>query len=172
MRLVLVGLALVLLAACSPKPGTVSSASGTPQAAPSTAAKAESPTWGKRFTWPDGLAVEVSAPAACKPSEYASPSDVKRAVKFKVLIVNGTDKPFEVAMLTVGGDAQFNGAKAESVFDSAGGCGNGGLEAGTVLPGKTYTYEVTFSVGPQPGEMQLGFEPHFGQDKAVFVGPA
>jgi hypothetical protein len=67
---------------------------------------------------------------------------------------------------------QFNGAKADAIFDSSGGCGNGGLETGTVLPGKTYSYEVAFSVGPQPGEMQLGFEPHFGQDKAVFVGQA
>jgi hypothetical protein len=172
MRLVVVGLALVLLAACGPKPGVVSGASGKPEAAPATTAKAENATWGKRFTWSDGLAVEVSAPAACKPGEFASPSDVKRAVKFKILIVNGTAEPFEAALLTVGGDAQFNGAKADAIFDSSGGCGNGGLETGTVLPGKTYSYEVAFSVGPQPGEMQLGFEPHFGQDKAVFVGQA
>jgi hypothetical protein len=75
-------------------------------------------------------------------------------------------------MLTVGGNAQFNGAKAETVFDSSGGCGNGGLESGTVLPGKTYTYEVAYAIGWDGGELQLGFEPHLGQDTVNFVGPA
>jgi hypothetical protein len=171
MRFVVAGLALVLLAACTPKTGAVSDAPGK-AATPSATAVAEHPTWGKRFTWADGLAVEVGAPAACKPGKYAQPDGIKRAVKFKINIVNGTDKPFEAATLTVGGDAQFAGAKSETVFDSSGGCGDGGLETATVLPGKTYSYEVAFSVGTQPGEMQLAFEPHYGQDKAVFVGQA
>jgi hypothetical protein len=42
----------------------------------------------------------------------------------------------------------------------------------TVLPGKTYTYEAAYSVGAQPGEMQLVFEPSFNADKAAFVGQA
>lgn len=129
-------------------------------------------TWGKRYTWPDGLAVEVSVPAACKPSKYASPDNIQRAVKVTVLITNGSAEPFDAAMLTFGGDAQFAGKTAEKVFDSAGGCGAGGLDSGTVLPGKTFTYEVALSVGAAPGELQLVFEPHFGGDKAVFVGQA
>jgi hypothetical protein len=168
-----VGLALVLLSACSPNKGTVTDASGKDTTGPSSAkAPAETPTWGKRYTWQDGLAVEVSAPAACKPGQFAAPQGVKRAVKFKILIVNNTDKPFEAALLTVGGDAQFNQAKAETVFDSAGDCGNGGLESATVMPAKTYSYEVAYSVGTAPGEMQLAFEPQIGGTKAVFVGQA
>jgi hypothetical protein len=172
MRLVVAGLALVLLAACTPQAGKVSDPPSGTKASAASKAPAEHPTWGKRFTWPDGLAVEVSAPAACKPGEFAQPEGVKRAVKFKVNIVNGTDKPVDAATLTIGGDAQFGGAKSETVFDSSGTCGDGGLETATVLPGKTYSYEVAFSVGAQPGEMQLTFDPNFGKDKAVFVGQA
>lgn len=154
--------------------GTVGDASGTtaPAAAEQTKPQPEVPTWGKRYTWSDGLAVEVSPPVACKPSEFAQPQGVQRAVKFTVLIINDTDEPFDAAMLTIGGDAQFAGKKADPVFDSGGGCGEGGMASATVLPGKTYTYDVAYSVGPAAGEMQLVFEPDFGGDKAVFVGQA
>lgn len=132
---------------------------------------AESPTWGERHTWPDGLAVEVSAPAVCAPSEFSVPRDVARAVKFTVTVVNGTDRPFEAGVLAVGDDAQFDGRKAEKVFDSGGACGDG-LESATVMPGKTYSYEVAYAVGARAGEMQIALQPRFGADRAVFAGRA
>ena len=147
------------------------SASGTEQPAAAQAPAAESPTWGKRYTWQDGLAVDIAAPEACTPSQYAAPQDVVRAVKFTIVITNGTNKPFETATLSFGSDAQFAGKKAESIFDSNGGCGSG-FESSTVMPGKTFTYEQAFSVGAEPGEMQLVLQPTFGSDKAVFTGPA
>ncbi|XVS66018.1 hypothetical protein ACQPYE_08180 [Actinosynnema sp. CA-299493] len=130
------------------------------------------PTWGQRYTWANGLAVDVSAPAPCTPGQYAAPSNIARAVKVTVTVVNGTDKPFDAGLLSFGGDAQFDGRKAETVFDSSGECGSGGLENATVLPGKTYAYETTFAVGAQPGELQISLQPDFGSDKAVFVGQA
>lgn len=139
--------------------------------APTQEALVQPPTWGKRYTWANGLAVEVAAPVACTPGEYAAPQNIARAVKFKVTVTNGTGAAFETALMSMGDDAQFNGQKAERVFDSGGGCG-GGFETVTVLPGKTYTYEAAYSVGAQPGEMQLVFEPTFNSDKAVFVGQA
>ncbi|MEV8440438.1 hypothetical protein AB0425_23910 [Actinosynnema sp. NPDC051121] len=128
------------------------------------------PTWGQRYTWANGLAVEVSAPVPCTPSQHAAPSNITRAVKITVTVTNGTDKPFDAGLLSFGSDAQFDGRKAETVFDSSGECGSGGLENATVLPGKTYTYETAFSVGAQPGELQLALQPDFGSDKAVFAG--
>ncbi|MET0236385.1 MAG: hypothetical protein ABW224_17185 [Kibdelosporangium sp.] len=167
-----IALAVVLLSACTPKPGAVSDASGAAKQAPpaQSAAPAENPTWGKRFTWPDGLAIEVSAPAACKPGEYSFPDGVKRAAKFKVVVVNDTKKSFDVAMLTVGSDAQFAGAKSEKVFDSDGPCKDSGLATSTVLPGKTFSFEITYAVGAEPGEMQLSFQPDFTSPKAIYVG--
>ncbi len=144
---------------------------GTDQPAAVQAPAGESPTWGKRYTWQDGLAVDIGVPEACTPGEYAMPRDVVRAVKFTIVITNGTDKPFETAVLSLGGDAQFAGKKAESVFDSSGGCG-GGFESSTVMPGKTFTYEQAYSVGAEVGEMQLVLQPSFNADKAVFTGQA
>ncbi|MFJ6674247.1 hypothetical protein ACIQMJ_24325 [Actinosynnema sp. NPDC091369] len=130
------------------------------------------PTWGQRYTWADGLAVEVSAPTPCTPGQYAAPPNIARAAKVTVTVTNGTDKPFDAGLLSFGSDAQFDGRKAETVFDSSGGCGSGGAENATVLPGKSYTYETAFSVGAQPGELQIALQPTFGSDKAVFVGQA
>lgn len=138
---------------------------------PKQEALVEAPTWGKRYTWANGLSVDVAAPVPCTPGEYAAPRNIARAVKFKVTVTNGTGAAFETALMSMGDDAQFNGQKAERVFDSGGGCG-GGFESVTVLPGKTYTYEAAYSVGAQPGEMQIVFEPSFNSDKAAFVGQA
>ncbi|MBP2477539.1 hypothetical protein JOF53_006411 [Crossiella equi] len=131
----------------------------------------EAPTWGKRYTWKDGLAIEVGQPKACKPGRFSVPTSVERAVKFTVTVVNGTDKQFESGMLSVGTDAQFAGKEAQKVIDSNGPCG-AGLDSGTVLPGKTFTFDVAYAVGKAPGEMQLTFQPSFLSDKAVFVGQA
>ncbi|MGM1060781.1 hypothetical protein [Saccharothrix sp. Mg75] len=144
---------------------------GDDQATQADAAKTP-PGWGRRCTWKSGLAVDVFPPVACTPGEYASPQGVERAVKITVTVTDGTDKAFETAVLTIGGDAQFNGKKAEQVFDSDGECGGGGLDSTAVLPGKTYTYEASYSVGAQPGELQVAFQPDFGSDKAVFIGQA
>ncbi|GAA4016934.1 hypothetical protein GCM10022247_45160 [Allokutzneria multivorans] len=133
--------------------------------------RVETLSWGKRHTWGDGLAVEVSAPTECKPGPASSPSTVARAVRFTVTVTNGTDKPFEAVVLSASSDAQFNGKAAEAVYDHGGGCGNnGGFSSATVLPGKTYTYDVSYSVGTDPGEMQLTLRPSFVADKAVFTG--
>ena len=129
------------------------------------------PTWGERYTWANGLSIDVVPPVACTPGQYSAPPNITRAVKFKVTITNGTSAAFETALLSLGNDAQFNGQKAERIFDTSGACGST-LDTATVLPGKTYTYEVAYSIGAQPGEMQLVFEPSFNSDKAAFVGQA
>jgi hypothetical protein len=167
---VTVGITTVVTACGSttPSTGTVSDGSGTAQAA-----KGGTPTWGQRFTWSTGLAVEVASPVACKPGQSASPRNVIRAVKLRVTIVNGTKSQYEAsAMSTIGSAAQFNGAKAEAVYDAGGSCGDGGISSATILPGKTFSYDAAYAVGPQPGELQLTFQPDVGSDKAVYLGKA
>jgi hypothetical protein len=133
---------------------------------------APSLAWDKTYTWSDGLAVTVAAPVACTPGQYALPGQVARAVKFTVAITNGARQSFDAMQLTVGGDAQFNGQSVQVVIDSGGPCGDGGMDAATVLPGKSYRYDVAYAVAAQPGDMQLVFQPSFGADKAVFAGRA
>lgn len=167
--------ALLLTACATPNVNTGTVTPGSGQAAPAQAPAAEKkpPTWGERYTWPNGLAIEIAKPVACKPGQYAIPKVPARAVKVTFKITNGTDKPFDPGMLSFGSDVQFAGASAEKVYDSSGSCDAGvGLETATVLPGKTYSYEVAYAVGAEPGELQIALQPAFGEDKAVFVGPA
>jgi hypothetical protein len=130
------------------------------------------PTWGARYTWQSGLAIEVSAPSACTPGQYASPQNVARAVKFTITVVNGSKQSVDAAQLTTMGEAQFDGHSADPVFDSQGSCGDGGMQTATILPGKSFTYTEAYSVGAQPGDLQLVFQPDFGSDKAVYTGKA
>jgi hypothetical protein len=118
-------------------------------------AAAEALTWSKRYTWDNGPAVEISAPVECTPSEFSMPQDIERAVKFTVTVINDTAEAFDPMMLSMGGDAPLNSAATEQIFDSNGDCGGGGMESATVMPGKTYTYDAAYSVGAEPGEMQL-----------------
>ncbi|WP_439664360.1 hypothetical protein ACSHWB_24735 [Lentzea sp. HUAS TT2] len=134
-------------------------------------ALAENNTWGKQYTWPNGLSVDVAAPVACTPGQYAAPANIARAVRFEITITNGTTATFETALMSVGTDAQFNGQKADMVFDTSGGC-DSTFDSATVLPGKAYTFHVAYAVGASPGEMQLVFEPTFNSEKAAFVGQA
>ena len=147
-------------------------AGGVDQPAAAQSPPGEAPTWGKRYTWADGLAVDVAAPEACTPGQYAVPQGIVRAVKVTIVITNGSAKPFETAVLSVGTDAQFAGKKADSVFDSSGGCDGTAFESTTVMPGKTFTFTQAYSVGAEPGEMQLVLQPTFMADKAVFTGQA
>lgn len=156
------------------KQGQVSDGqAGAANPGPATAAPppAERPTWGKRHTWQGGLAVEVGKPVTCKPGRFAAPSTVERAVRFTITVVNGTGEAVETGLLRGLTDAQFDGRSAELIFDAEGGC-RSGLDNGTILPGKSFTYEAAYAVGGKPGEMQLAFQPGFTAAKAVFVGPA
>jgi hypothetical protein len=165
---------LLLVTACTTpdvNTGTVSNASGGAVPAAGQEQPA-APTWGQRYTWKNGLAVEIPQPAECKPGESASP-EAKRAVKVTVKVTNGTDKPFETSVLTVGSEVQFAGAKAELLIDSEGGCKAGiGMESATVLPGKSFSYDVAYAVAPEQGELQITLQPDFSEDKAVFTGKA
>ena len=165
--------ALLLTSCAAPKvnTGSVSPASG---GAPTSAAAADAkkpPTWGERYTWPNGVAIEVGAPATCKPGQYAQPPKIVRAVTVAVTVVNSSDKPFDATLLSVA-NATFAGEKAESVFDSGGKCKDSTMNAATVLPGKTLKLDMSFAVAKDPGELQIEFQPDFIGDKAVFVGQA
>lgn len=163
---------IALLGACTPP--TVGKGEIGAAGAPAAAAAEEVKTagWGQRYTWKDGLALEVAAPTACKPSQFAIPEGIERAVNFRITIINGTDKPVEAASFGFGTDAQFGNEKAERIFDSSGGCGRKD-GSGTVLPGKTMVFDLAFAVAKAEGEMQMTFAPNmFFGDKAVFVGKA
>lgn len=177
-RALLVAAVAMLAAACGGGPsvnaGNVSDASGDPAPgapAATTEATAGTPTWGQRYTWDSGLAVEVAPPAPCKPSQYSSPQNVERAVSFTIVVINGSKEPFRAGSFNIGSNAQFNGKAAEQIVDFDGPCGDG-IDSATVLPGKTFTGALAFAVGAAAGEFQLSLQPGLLGDEAVYVGPA
>ncbi|ASR35152.1 hypothetical protein BAY61_09340 [Prauserella marina] len=135
-----------------------------------TAVTVTHPTWNTRYTWDNGLAIEVSAPRECTPSEYAFPAKVERAVQVSITLVNDTGGDLDTTLLSAS-EAQFGGRNAEQIFDIDGSCG-AGPEPATILPGRTFTYEAAYAVGAAPGELQLVFQPGVGAPKAVFLGTA
>lgn len=163
---------IALLGACTPT--TVGQGEVGETGAPAkAAAEVKTATWGQRYTWKDGLALEVAAPKPCKPSKYAMPNNIERAVNFKITLINGTDKPVDAAMVGVGIDAQFDGAKADDIMDVEPGTCSQADGSGTVLPGKTISWFMSYAVPKTEGEMQLTFSPtFFGGDKGIFVGRA
>lgn len=173
-RLVLAGLLVLVVTACSPatvNTGMVSSASGSVAPVAPTSSQ-PAPTWGQRYTWSDGLAVEVSKPRSCTPGKYAYPQGVKRAAALTITIINGRNKPVDVMDFSIANDAQFASHKAESLDDWDGPCKTTKYPSGTVLPGKTFNFDAAYTVDPQPGELQIAFQPGLGIDQAVFVGQA
>jgi len=127
-------------------------------------------TWGQKFTWENGISVEVAPPVVCKPGPYASPQKPPRAVLVTMKIVNDSSQAFETTGLTFGADVQFAGAKAETLFDSTGACKSSLGQPATVLPGKTYTHSSAYAVPAQPGEMQISLQPEYRAVKAICVG--
>lgn len=176
MRRLAAVLTLALAAtACTPtvNSGSVSNASDSVAISAAASSSQPAPTWGQRYTWPDGLAVEVSKPTACKPSQYSSVAKgVKRAVLVSITVMNGRKDPYNIVSFEV--DAQFAGRKAEAVTDGDGPCKNTGITvSGTVQPGKALTFDWAFAVTAEPGELQLDCQANLVRgDKAVFVGQA
>jgi hypothetical protein len=162
--------ALDELAGPSPLPAAADAAGAPPAVLGQQGAPATTPTaaFGQRVTFDDGVAVELTAPQAFQPSRSAAGADRDRAVTAEVTVVNGSGQPLDAVMVMV--RATHGGREAPQIFDSAKGIGGAAL--GTVLPGKTITFPVAFSVGEGPAELQVEVNPNFLGDPAIFIGQA
>jgi hypothetical protein len=155
--------------------GETSASSGTvsggaaPTAAASAPAASQTVAFGQTYTYKDGLAVTIGAPAELTPSRFAAPQNVERAVLLTVTVQNGTNQNFDVNTFGNGPNVIFEGAKAEEVTD---------LdqlqiaESATVLPGKSYTYKKAFAVGSGTGELQAEWTREVFSDPVIFTGQA
>jgi hypothetical protein len=148
-------------------PGAVSG--GTASAAAPTSAPDQSgevATWGKTYTWGDGVAITVQAPRPCTSLRGGG-----RMIKITTEIVNNGKEPLTTALLAFG-DAQFEGVAVSSKFEFEGDCKSDNLNSTTVLPGNKFTFTTTYGVGDQPGTLQLVYQKGLLDAKAVFVGQA
>ncbi|MCE0768161.1 hypothetical protein LWC35_35485 [Pseudonocardia kujensis] len=151
--------------------GTVSGAAApaAPTAAASAPAASQTVGFGQTYTYEDGLAVTIAAPADFTPSSSAYPQDVDRAVLLTVTVQNGTDKPFELNTFGNGPDVTFAGAHADEITDPQ---KLEVAESTTVLPGKGYTYKKAFAVGSGTGELQAEWKREIFSDPVIFTGRA
>lgn len=129
-------------------------------------APAENPTFGRTFTYDDGLSITVSAPQPYEPSEYAFVGEPAPAafVVFDVTIVNGTSANYEPAVFS----ATMQSANVESsqVFDSQ--QGMNGSPSTVLLPGREAVFRMAFGA-TDPADLVLQVTPGFEYDAAVFT---
>ncbi|WP_051687958.1 DUF308 domain-containing protein [Curtobacterium sp. S6] len=126
--------------------GNISAGDPTPESSTSSSkSKAQdSPHFGQKYTWDNGLAITVGEPTGFTPSETAYLDDSHGEVprKFTVTIHNGTDKPVDASMISM--QVQSGGRQAGFASDSEQNVTGGGQ--GKIQPGKDLTYDIGFTV--------------------------
>jgi hypothetical protein len=118
------------------------------------------------------VSVSVSAPVRFAPSSTAMSlgGPIARAVVVNITITNNGTESYQFNPFIVGAKATAGGAAAPDITEVEKGVGTA-TEA-TILPGKSYTYKVAFSVPEQSGDFQVGLSSSiFGSD-VVFAGTA
>lgn len=165
----------IVIAVANSTHGTISQASAGAGDRSAAASPSHTATWGQRYAWPDGIAVEVAAPVAFHPSEAAaaaaaSSGTIQRAVEFTITVVNGTHANYAFNTMIMDRSVQFNSADANAITDLDQQIGTS-FES-TVLPGQSYTYKLAYAVTPAPGTVQMEFTESVGGDTAIFTGKA
>lgn len=119
------------------------------------------------FTYADGLAVSVSKPEVYTPGKYSAGNDFPVAVRLVVTVTNNSSKAFDPTLFQV--DASFGGQSASRIFDSANDIGS--APQTQVLPGKSISFPVAFSIIEGGGELQVDTTPSWSHNSSVFIGP-
>jgi hypothetical protein len=122
--------------------------------------------FGERITFDDGVAVEVSQPEAYQPSRYTFGHDAARAIKLKITIYNDSAKGIDIIGTQV--NVTHGGQQVSKIFDGA----NDGTEnpQGTVLPGKSSSFNVALSLPQDVADLQIEIAPGFMYNPAIFTG--
>jgi hypothetical protein len=150
--------------ATPPPSSTSHSAPPTTTQHPSTLA------FGSTFTYTDGLKVQVTQPVIFTPSSTAAgvtPGDT--AVKFNIVITNGTNKTFDTAEFIVHLKAGAQGSEASIIVDT-------GIDSnftGSIVSGSKDTTAFAYDV-PRGSTNKLDVEvqPGFNYNSAHWVGAA
>jgi hypothetical protein len=119
------------------------------------------------FTYADGLAVSISKAEVYTPGKYAAGDDFPVSVRLVVTVTNNSSKAFDPALFRV--DASFAGQSASQIIDLTNGIGL--APQAQVLPGKSISFPVAFSIVEGAGELQVDATPSFSHNSSVFVGP-
>jgi hypothetical protein len=125
-------------------------------------------TFGERFTFSSGLAIEVAQPQAYRPASSAAGHDRDRAVIIETTVINGNDEPYEFNDFIMGPTATHDSRPASAIFDSANDIGMTPMT--TILPGKSFTFRKAVSIGESSAELQLEYRADMLGETAIFTG--
>lgn len=136
---------------------------------PNSSDHTEATGWGQNYTWPDGLAVNVSRPQPFTPSQTAAtPPDMQRAVKMQITVTNNRPAPYNFNWAIFGPTATVNSSPVNPIIDPMNQIGGAPLT--TIMPGKSYTYTWALPVKGQNSDIQLEFQPDFAGSRAIVTG--
>lgn len=122
---------------------------------------------GEVFTYEDGLVVSTTTPKVYEPGRYAITGENPVAVRFDVTVTNNGSKPFDPTFFGV--DASYGGQPASQIIDISNKIG--ASPQTKVLPGKSITFSVAFSIIEGPGEFQVDLRPSWSHNSSTFAGP-
>jgi hypothetical protein len=132
---------------------------------PSMRPEQETRSFGKAYTWDDGVTVTVGKPKSFRPSEYAAVEKGKLYVKFTVTVVNKSNKPVDLGLTYI--SVQSKNQEADEVFDS--GSGLKGPPDTKVLKGRVSEFDVGFGVAdPKDVVMEIALHSDFGRPSLLY----
>lgn len=146
-------------------PGTVS---GVPVVSVPEVPAAQSAALGQTYTYPDGLAVSISAGNAFNPGQYYP--TIGRGLTLNVTVTNGTTEAFAVNSILNGPMATVGGVPAQLIVNPDDPAAGAGMASSTVLPGKSFTYHPSIAVAKAPSDLQLEWTRDYASPKAIFTG--
>lgn len=152
----------------TPPPAASSAPSSTPPTPTPTTQSPSVLAFGGTFTYTDGLKVQVTRPVVFSPSNTAAgatPGDT--AVKFTIVIINGTGKTFDASTVIVNVKVGSQGSAAESIFDT----GIDGDFTGSIVAGSRNTAVFASDVPKgSTNKIDIEVQPGFNYDSAHWVG--
>jgi hypothetical protein len=121
-------------------------------------------TFGKAYTWEDGVSATVSVPKKYTPTDSAAGTEgFKHYVSFTITIVNKSGKPFDPTMVTH--SVQSNDLEGSEVFDSA---QLPEQPQTKVLNGRQVKYKVAYAVA-NPKDIIFELAPGFEYNSAIWT---
>jgi hypothetical protein len=126
--------------------------------------------WGHRYTWADGLAVEVAAPAPFTPGPSAWDTGVRNVI-VTVTLINRTPLGYAYSPFAFGpASPTFDGRPIESITDDRHDVGE--PPEAQIPSGGSLTTRWAYGLSAGPGQLRLRFHEHLGSLPVAIAGPA
>lgn len=164
-----IGLIFAIISTSATSAAVNSANQSITQLDPSVSDHTKATGWGQPYTWPDGLAVQVTKPQPFNPSPSAvTPPDMQRAVSMNITVTNNRPQPYQFNWAIFGPTATVDGSPVNAIVDMQKNVG--GAPVSTIMPGESLTYTWALPVSSSGSHVQLEFSPTMMGTPAVVTG--